>query len=135
MCFGNEVFVSRVILRLRQHDLRSAAAFWGFSRGGFQKMPAFEGQFLKEIPVRFAGANHLRTQKKKNTHTHKTKLCAEVPERPLPKDPFLQLLIREIFEASTTALARRQCWQILRSFSSSWQQSRVACMAPAQQTP
>ena len=50
-------------------------------------MPALEGQFLKEISVRFAGENHLRTQK-----THKTKLCAEVPERPLPKDPFFQLL-------------------------------------------
>ena len=27
-----------------------------------------------------------------NTEKHKTKLCAEVPERPLPKDPFFQLL-------------------------------------------
>ena len=26
-------------------------------------MPALEGQFLKEISVRFAGENHLRTQK------------------------------------------------------------------------
>ena len=26
-------------------------------------MPALEGQFLKEIAVRFAGENHLRTQK------------------------------------------------------------------------
>ena len=58
-----------------------------FARGVFQKMPALEGQFPKEISVRFAGENHLRTQKK-----HKTKLCAEVPERPLPKDPFFQLL-------------------------------------------
>ena len=61
----------------------SAAAFWGFREGVFQKMPALEGQFLKEISVRFAGENHLRTQRK----THKTELCAEVPERPLPKDP------------------------------------------------
>ena len=59
-----------------------------FREGVFQKMPALEGQFLKEISVRFARENHLRTQKK-----HKTKLCAEVPERPLPKDPFFQLLI------------------------------------------
>ena len=52
-------------------------------------MPALEGQFLKEISVRFAGENHLRTQRK----TQKTKLCAEVPERPPPKDPFFQLLV------------------------------------------
>ena len=26
-------------------------------------MPALEGQFLKEVSVRFAGENHLRTQK------------------------------------------------------------------------
>ena len=51
-------------------------------------MPALEGQFLKEISVRFGGENHLRTQK-----THETKLCAEVPEWPLPKDPFFQLLM------------------------------------------
>ena len=34
-----------------------------FARGVFQKMPALEGQILKEISVRFAGENHLRTQK------------------------------------------------------------------------
>ena len=50
--------------------------FGVFREGVFQKMPALEGQFLKEIAVRFAGENHLRTQK--NT--------------PLPKDPFFQLL-------------------------------------------
>ena len=56
-------------------------------------MPALEGQFLKEISVRFAGENHLRTQK-----THKTKLRTEAPERPLPKDPFFQLLIQKHFK-------------------------------------
>ena len=37
--------------------------FGVFREGVFQKMPALEGQFLKEIYVRFAGENHLRTQK------------------------------------------------------------------------
>ena len=37
--------------------------FGFFREGVFQKMPALEGQFLKEIAVRFAGENHLRTQK------------------------------------------------------------------------
>ena len=37
--------------------------FGVFREGVFQKMPALEGQFLKEISVRFAGENHLRTQK------------------------------------------------------------------------
>ena len=46
-------------------------------------MPALEGRFLKEISVKFAGESHAQ-----NTEKHKTKLCAEVPERPLPKDPF-----------------------------------------------
>ena len=30
--------------------------------GVVQKMPALEGQFLREISVRCAGENHLRTQ-------------------------------------------------------------------------
>ena len=55
-------------------------------------MPALEGQFLKEISVRFAGENHLRTQK-----THKTKLCAEVPERtPSQRPPFLPAELRTL---------------------------------------
>ena len=37
--------------------------FGVFREGVFQKMPALEGQFPKEISVRFAGENHLRTQK------------------------------------------------------------------------
>ena len=43
-----------------------------FREGVFQKMPALEGQFLKESSVRFAGENHLRTQRntQRNTHTH-----------------------------------------------------------------
>ena len=40
--------------------------FGVFREGGCQKMPALEGQFLKEISVRFAGENHLRTQKAQN---------------------------------------------------------------------
>ena len=68
--------------------------FGVFREGVFQKMPALEGQFLKKNSVRFAGENHLRTQK--NT---KQKLCAEVPERPLPKDPFFQLLKKRLATA------------------------------------
>ena len=60
----------------------SAAAFWGFFARGFsRKCLRWRGNFWKKF-VRFAGENHLRTQRK----THKTKLCAEVPERPLPKE-------------------------------------------------
>ena len=38
--------------------------FGVFREGVSKKMPALEGQFLKEISVRFAGENPLRTQKK-----------------------------------------------------------------------
>ena len=37
--------------------------FGVFREGVFQKMPALEGQFPKEMSVRFAGENHLRTEK------------------------------------------------------------------------
>ena len=73
--------VKRPFFSLRSQQLR----FGVFCEGVFQKMPALEGQFLKEITVRFAGENSEHRK-------HKTKLCAEVPERPLPKDPFFQLL-------------------------------------------
>ena len=33
-----------------------------------------------------------RRKSPQNTEKHKTKLCAEVPERPLPKEPFFQPL-------------------------------------------
>ena len=46
-------------------------------------MPALEEQFLKDISVEIC-----RRKSPQNTEKHKTKLCAEVPERPLPKDPF-----------------------------------------------
>ena len=66
----------------------SAAAFWGFSRGGFPENACIGGAISErnfcEICRRKSPQN---TEKK-----HKTKLCAEVPERPLPKDPFFQLL-------------------------------------------
>ena len=45
--------------RFRYQQLR----FGVFREGVFQKMPALEGQFLEEISVRFAGENHLRTQR------------------------------------------------------------------------
>ena len=61
--------------------------FGVFRKGVFQKMPAFgaaisEGNFCEIC----------RRKSPQNTEKHKTKLCAEVPERPLPKDPFFQLL-------------------------------------------
>ena len=62
--------------------------FGVFREGVFQKMPALEGQFLKEISVRFAGENHLRTQK--NT---KQSSAQRFLNDPLPKDPFFQLLM------------------------------------------
>ena len=86
--------------------------FGVFREGVFQKMPALEGQFLKEISVRFAGENHLRTQK-----THKTKLCAEVPERPLPKDPFFQLLILALsykWHGKEATVTIRRHWRLSR---------------------
>ena len=46
-------------------------------------MPALEGQFLKEISVRFAGENHLRTQK--NT---KQSSAQRFLNDPFPKTPF-----------------------------------------------
>ena len=57
--------------------------FGVFCEGVFQKMPALEGQFLKEISVRFAGENHLRTQK--NT---KQSSAQRFLNDPFPKTPF-----------------------------------------------
>ena len=57
--------------------------FGVFREGVFQKMPALEGQFLKEISVRFAGENHLRTQK--NT---KQSSAQRFLNDPFPKTPF-----------------------------------------------
>ena len=54
-----------------------------FREGVFQKMPALEGQILKEISVRFAGENHLRTQK--NT---KQSSAQRFLNDPFPKTPF-----------------------------------------------
>ena len=53
-----------------------------FREGVFQKMPALKGQFLKEISVRFAGENHLRTQK--NT---KQSSAQRFLNDPFPKTP------------------------------------------------
>ena len=46
-------------------------------------MPALEGEFLKEVSVRFAGENHLRTQK--NT---KQSSAQRFLNDPFPKTPF-----------------------------------------------
>ena len=52
-------------------------------------LSALEGQFLREISVRFAGENHLRTQK--NT---KQSSAQRFLNDPFPKTPFLQLLTK-----------------------------------------
>ena len=67
-----------------QHQIQlSAAAFWGFSRGGFPENACIGGQFLKEISVRFAGEKPLRTQK--NT---KQSSAQRFLNDPFPKTPF-----------------------------------------------
>ena len=58
--------------------------FGVFREGVFQKMPALEGQFLKELSVRLAGENHLRTQK--NT---KQSSAQRFLNDPFPKTPSL----------------------------------------------
>ena len=65
----------------------SAAAFWGFSRGGFPENACIGGAISERNFCEIC-----RRKSPQNTEKHKTKLCAEVPERPLPKDPFFQLL-------------------------------------------
>ena len=65
----------------------SAAAFWGFSRGGFPENACIEGAISERNFCEIC-----RRKSPQNTEKHKTKLCAEVPERPLPKDPLVQLL-------------------------------------------
>ena len=68
--------------------IRSAAAFWGFSRGGFPENACIGGAISERNFCEIC-----RRISPQNTEKHKTKFCAEVPERPLPKDPFFQLLI------------------------------------------
>ena len=65
----------------------SAAAFWGFSRGGFPENACIAGAISERNFCEIC-----RRKSPQNIEKHKTKLCAEVPERPLPKDPFFQLL-------------------------------------------
>ena len=73
---------------LSLHNLGSAAAFWGFSRGGSPENACIGGAISERNFCEIC-----RRKSPQNTEKHKTKLCAEVPERPLPKDPFFQLLI------------------------------------------
>ena len=70
---------------------KSAAAFWGFSRGGFPKNTCIGGAIAERNFCEIC-----RRKSPQNTEKHKTKLCAEVPERPLPKDPFFQLLTKKL---------------------------------------
>ena len=73
-----------VLLALEgSHPWYQQLRFGVFREGVFQKMPALEGQFLKEIFVRFAGEIHLRTQK--NT---KQSSAQRFLNDPFPKTPF-----------------------------------------------
>ena len=65
----------------------SAAAFGGFSREGFPENACIGGAISERNFCEIC-----RRKSPQNTEKQKTKLCAEVPERPLPKDPFFQLL-------------------------------------------
>ena len=56
---------------------------WGFSRGGFPENACIGGAISERNFCEIC-----RRKSAQNTEKHKTKLCAEVPERPLPKDPF-----------------------------------------------
>ena len=61
--------------------------FGVFREGVFQKMPAFGGAISERNFCEIC-----RRKSAQNTEKHKTKLCAEVPERPLLGDPFFRLL-------------------------------------------
>ena len=63
--------------------------FGVFREGVFQKMLALEGQFLKEISVRFAGESHLRTQK--NT---KQSSAQRFLNDPFPTTPFFSCWVQ-----------------------------------------
>ena len=71
------------IARNSAKKMISSCVLGFFARGVFQKMPALEGQFLKNISVRFAGENHLRTPK--NT---KQSSAQRFLNDPFPKTPF-----------------------------------------------
>ena len=55
----------------------------GFSRGGFTENAGIGGAMSERHFCEIC-----RRKSPQNTEKHKTKPCAEVPERPLPKDPF-----------------------------------------------
>ena len=61
--------------------------FGVFSRGGFRGNACIGGAISERNFCEIC-----RRKSAQNTEKHKTKLCAEVPERPLPKDPSFQLL-------------------------------------------
>ena len=81
-------FLPVFALRPIFHSIPSAAAFWGFSRGGFPENACIGGAISERNFCEIC-----RRKSAQNTENTKKKLCAEVPERPLPKDPFFQLLI------------------------------------------
>ena len=85
--FPTPLMMTRTRLSLDNLQLR----FGVFREGVFRKMPALEGQFLKEIAVRFAGENHLKTQK--NT---KQSSAQRFLNDPFPKTPFSAAEIRTI---------------------------------------
>ena len=98
---------------------KSAAAFWGFSRGGFPENACIGGAISER---NFHVIEICRRKSPQNTEKHKTKLCAEVPERPLPKDPFFQLPNKALLRvwqsdsASSRCGRHRTCWASLLEF-------------------
>ena len=61
---------------------KSAAAFWGFSRGGFPENACIGGAVSERNFCEIC-----RRKSPQNTEKHKTKLSAEVPERPPSQRP------------------------------------------------
>ena len=94
----------------------SAAAFWGFSRGGFPENACIGGAISERNVCEIC-----RRKSPQNTEKHKTKLYAEVPERPLPKNPFFQLLscviVSDAFAPRETE-AHPQIFHLLNLFCS-----------------
>ena len=85
------------------NKIGAAAAFWGFLRGGFPENACIGGAISERNFCEIC-----RRKSPQNTEKHKTKLCAQVPERPLPKDPFFQLLIKLVQPFLTPELRARK---------------------------
>ena len=77
------VILKQIILSFSFFGCYQQLRFGVFREGVFQKMPAIGGAISERNCYEIC-----RRKSPQNTEKHKRKLCAEVPERPLPKDPF-----------------------------------------------